>query len=320
MNIRALLWLPIILGISCSSVDRVTVNTTARVMEKGANQINHDPDWHFFKQAAPANIKMIEGLSFANPDNDKLLAMLAKSYGGYAYGVLETLNLDDALKDREKLFYKDQAIGAYTKSLNYGLKYLERKGIKKTDVFSKEAAAKLPILLEEKLDSDDKTAVFFTGQSLGGLINLQKENVLLISRIGAAKALMDWVCQRDMDFEGGACHLFYALYEASRPAMLGGNLEKGKKLFKKFIKEHPYNLLGRVSYIQYYVIPMMDEVEYAKQREALIREFSIWEKVKNAGAQDSRVENYLKRGHLNLFNAIANERFKIIEKNKDNIF
>ncbi|MBC74492.1 MAG: hypothetical protein CME64_00595 [Halobacteriovoraceae bacterium] len=320
MKIKALLWLPIFLGVSCSSVDRVAVNTTAKIMEKGSGQINYEPNWHLFKDGAPANIKMIEGLSFANPDNERLLAMLAKSYGGYAFGVLETQNLNEELVDSDNRFFKDQAISAYTKSLNYGLAYLEKKGISKEEVFSKNAAQKLPKLLESKLDPDDKTAVFFAGQSLGGLINLQKGNVLLLSRIGSAKAMMDWVCKQDMNFEGGACYLFYALYEASRPAMLGGDLEKGKRLFKKFIKDYPHNLLGRVSYIQYYIIPMMDEVEYAKQREALIREFAIWQKVKNAGAQDKRVKAYKKKAHLNLFNAIAHERFKIIENNKENIF
>ena len=320
MRFKAFLLFPIIFGVSCSSVNRVALNTTANIIEKGAAQINHEPNWHLFKDSAGANIKMIEGLSYSEPENEGLLALLTKSYGGYAYGVLETQHLNEVLGDSSNEFYKKQAISAYTKSLNYGLRYLELNGIKKEIVYSKDAAANLPNVLEEYLGEDDMSAVFFTAQSLGGLISLQKNNIPLLSRIGAVKAMMDWVCGKDMEFEAGACRLFYAIYETSRPAMLGGNLEKGKELFKEFIEKYPHNLLGRVSYLQFYVVPMMDEVEYAKQREILLREFSAWEKVMNAGVSDKATQEYEKRPHYNLFNAIAHERFKLIEKYKENIF
>ncbi|MCO4754073.1 MAG: hypothetical protein KC478_06305, partial [Bacteriovoracaceae bacterium] len=271
MKFKAFLLLPIIFGASCSTVNRVAVNTSANIIDQGAAQINHEPNWHLFKDSAGANIKMIEGMSYAQPENEKLLALLAKSYGGYAYGVLETQHLNEVLGDSANEFYKEQAISAYTKSFNYGLRYLELKGIEKETIHSRDVATELPKLLEKNLSEDDKTAVFFTAQSLGGLINLQKDNVSLIGKIGAVKAMMDWVCTQDMEFEAGACRLFYALYETSRPAMLGGDLEKGKKLFKDFIEKYPYNLLGRVAYVQFYVVPMMDEVEYAKQREILLR-------------------------------------------------
>ncbi|MEX0799551.1 MAG: hypothetical protein WD025_08900, partial [Bacteriovoracaceae bacterium] len=70
----------------------------------------------------------------------------------------------------------------------------------------------------------------------------------------------------------------------------------------------------------YYVIPMMDEVEYAKQREYLISEFEKWQQVKNAGKMDEGSSVYEKNPQFNLFNSIAHERFKIIDSNKDNIF
>lgn len=312
--------LTIIFGASCSTFNKVALNSTAGILEEGAEQVNYEPNWHFFKEAAPANIKMIEGMSFADPENTKFLGMLAKAYGGYAYGVRETQYLADDLSDSPSTFYKEQAISAYTKGLHYGLQYLEQKGVPSERVYSKDAAKDLPKLFKENLDDEDMTAVFYTAQSLGGLVNLQKNNVQLLSRIGAVKAMMDWVCGRDMEFEDGACYLFYAMYESARPAMMGGDLEKGKSIFKTHMEKYPLNLLGRISYIQFYVIPMMDEIEYASQREFLIREFKKWESVKNAGVNRDSARPYEKAAKYNLYNAIALERFKIIEKNKDNIF
>lgn len=315
-----LLGLALIVGISCASVDKMALNSTSRILENGASQVNEEPDWHFFKEAAPANIKMIEGMAYADDENPRFLGMLAKAYGGYAFGIHETLYLDDYLGDSPSEFHKQQAISSYTKGLNYGLKYLEVKGIDREEVFSKDAAKRLPKLFKEELSEKDMTAIFYTAQSLGGLINLQKNNVELISRIGAVKAMMDWVCGIDMEFEYGACHLFYAMYESARPAMLGGDLEKGKALFKKHMEMYPQNLLGRVTYLQYYVIPMMDEIEYASEREFLIRELNKWKQVKNAGVNSTGAEVYLNNPQYNLFNAIANERFNIIERHKKDIF
>lgn len=314
-----LLALPIIFGASCSSVNKIALRSTSEILEKGSQSVNREGNWHFFKASAPANIMMLEGMSFADPENARLLGMSAKAYGGYAFGVRETLYLEDLLGDSSAEFNKKQAISAYSKGFEYGLLYLEQKGIGREEVFSKDAAHSLPKRFDEVLEQEDMSAVFYTGQSLGGLINLQKDDVGMLSRIGAAKAMMDWVCERDMSFENGACLLFYALYEASRPAMLGGDLEKGKRIFQSFIKKYPQNLLGRVSYIQFYVIPMMDELEYAKEREVLIREFAKWEESlrQHANAEGNK---YKDNPQYNLFNAIAFERFKIIEKHKENIF
>lgn len=320
MGLKAILMFPIIFGVSCSSVNRIALNSTAKIMAQGADQMNHEPNWHLFQSSVPANIKMIESMSFADPENLRFLGMLAKAYGGYAFGVHETLYLDDFLADKWSGFHKDQAVSAYTKALNYGLDYFELKGIERELVFSKDAAKELPKRLDDKMDEEDLSAVFYTAQSLGGLINLQKSNMALLGSLGAVKAMMDWVCEDNMDFELGSCRLFYAVYEAGRPPMMGGDLERGKKLFLEFIEKYPLNLLGRITYIQHYVIPMMDEVEYARQREKLIKEFAEWEKVKNAGETSPGAKKYRAASRFNLFNAIARERFKIIEKRKNNIF
>lgn len=319
-NSTLLLLLTMIFGASCSSVNKLALRSTADILERGSGQIDHEADWHLFKDALAGNIKLMETMSYADPENTTLLAMLAKSYAGLAFGVRETLYLDDYLGDKDIGFSKSQTIAAYSKSFEYGLSYLKLKGVSRKDLFAKDAASKLGEKLRTTLDFEDRLAVFYTAQSLGGMINLQKDNVELISRIGAVKAMMDWVCQGYMEFENGSCYLFYGMYEASRPATLGGDLEKAKTIFKKQMKENPQNLLIRVAYLQYYVIPMIDDVEYARQRETLLKEFKRWSGARNAALTGQGVELYRKASRFNLFNAIAHERFKIIEKNKNNIF
>lgn len=319
-GLRFIFPLTIFLVASCSSVSKMAMRSTSDVLDKSSERTMREANWHLFKDGAPANILMIEGMSHVDPENKTLLAMLAKAYGGYGFAVHETLFLADRLGDKEDSFHQEQAIAAYSKGLEYGLAYLKLMGISTSAMYSKDGANYIAKEFNRKLGEEDMSAVFYTAQSLGGLINLQKYNVPLLSKIGAVKSMMDWVCEKDREFELGGCYLFYAIYEASRPSMLGGDLEKGKTLFLEYMEKYPLNLLARVSYLEFYVLPMMDEVAYAREREILARELGEWRKIKNAGVGGERSEDYKLHPEFNLYNAIADERFKIIEKNKDNIF
>src|SRR5690606_29325702 len=128
-----------------------------------------------------------------------------------------------------------------------------------------------PALLSKKLPSNKRAyeATAFFAQALGGLINMKKDDMVLVAQLPVAKGMFDWVCVEEPNINHGACDLFYGAYEAGRPKMLGGNPEKGKKIFLKAIELNPNNWLARVTYLQYYVIPMFDEDEWAAQKKVL---------------------------------------------------
>ena len=96
--------------------------------------------------------------------------------------------------------------------------------------------------------------------------------------------------------------------------MLGGKPKLGKKAFLDGFKKFPTNLLLKVAYLEYYVIPAMDESEYKKQRKIIRNEIRRSKKSFIPGAH--RAEN--KDGKL--LNAIAKRRFHIISKHEKDIF
>lgn len=315
----AILGVTIIIVSGCSMIQKVGISATGSLLSKANKELTREPDLEFFATSAPSNIQLIEGLWYTDPENEVLLQNLIKGYGGIGFAVSETNHLQYQLKGEDSSF-KSEAISHYTKALNYGLKYLELNGISKDLLMNSTKADQLTEKLIDKLDEDDKLAVFYTAQAWGGLINLQRTNMTLMGQLVNVKVLMDWVCSQDPEFEMGSCHLFYGMYEAGRPPMLGGDLEKGKAIFLKFIEKYPYHLLARIAYIQFYIIPMMDETLYNNQSEVLIREFGEWSKVLNKGRDLFEKSPYLSHSQYNLFNAVAKKRFEIIEKNKDDIF
>jgi hypothetical protein len=273
-------------------------------------------NWDFFKDSSPGNLKFMELLWEQDKKNVDLLPVLSKSYAGYSFGVAETLYLEDKLKNVEDSFWKKQAVLFYTRALDYGLLYLENKKIFKNDLLSYDEN-----LLKRKLSllgKKDVTSLLYMAQAWGSLINLQKDNVALISHVPKVKLIFDRVCEIQPDIDANACDLFYAQYEASRPKMLGGNPEKGERLFLEAIKKYPNNLLIRLSYIQHVILPSMDLDKYEKQANYLRNEFREFEDLSRDNLENN--SSYKNYSELNLFNSIARKQFSIIEKFKDKIF
>jgi len=312
----ALYLFPFFLVLTSCSLQKLALRSSTPVFEKSAIGIMGEGDWDFFKESSPGNLKFMELLWEQDKENIRLLPVLSKSYAGYSFGVPETLALEDELSGVEDSYWKKQAIAFYTRSLDYGLLYLKYKNISNQDLLtSSEEALKIKL---SNLNKNDATALLYTAQAWGSLINLQKDNVALISHVPKVKLLFDRVCELQPDIDGNSCDLFYAQYEASRPKMLGGNPEKGERLFIEAISKYPQNLLLRVNYIQYVVVPSMDLEKYEKEASFLRKEFKILEDLNRDNLED--VSPYKKFRELNLFNSIAKKRFSIIEKFKNRIF
>jgi hypothetical protein len=309
--------IPFLVGlVSCGSVQKMALRSTTPIFERSSLGIMREGNWDFFQASAPANIKFIELIWEQDQNNDALLAVLVKTYAGYAFAVHESLYFGDQLAGIEDSAAKKDAIIFYTRALDYGLLYLKHKDITVKDLLSNNEDALSKKLKE--LDEEDAMALLYTAQAWGSLINLQKDNVALVSQVSKVKALFDRVCKINPNIDHNVCDIFYAQYDASRPKMLGGNPENGEKLFLAAIKNHPQNLLIRMGYIQYFLIPSMDGEKYEKEAAVLKEEFAKWDDLNRDNLDD--VSPYRNHRDLNLYNAIAKKRFLLVEKYKSKIF
>jgi hypothetical protein len=305
------------LTVSCGTIKKWGIRSATPVFEDAGPLTTREKNWNTFRESTPANLKLTEILYLQDENNMPLLAQLVRGYAGYAYAVSETLLLQDELAGVENSPWKREAISHYTKAFDYGLTYLEKRQVKRSDVLNLDEV-KLSKKLKYELGKKDIIALLYTAQAWGSLINLQKDNVALVSQVPKVKVLFDEVCKMDPEIDNGVCDIFYAQYEASRPRMLGGNPEKAKELFAAAIQKHPMHLLMRTSYIQYSIVPAMDAEAYDKEASALRTEFAKFEDLNRDDLQDH--SPYKSVPELNLYNAIAKKRFDIFEQHKKKIF
>lgn len=303
---------------SCSVVQKVAVGTTGQIAGQASYEMEQERDWEVFYQATPGNLKFIEGLLYLEPKNEELLLASLKARAGYGFGVYETLWLDERLSAREDEIVKNSLNMNYSKAIEYGLRLLELKGVELKVLQTKLQDNKLNDYLNKNLDKNDLELVFYTAQSMGSLVNYNRSRPILVSRLPLVKGLFDWVCEKDPNFNHGACEIFYGAYEAGRPKMLGGNLEKGRAHFLKAIEKFPYNRLARVSYMIHYVIPTFDNKEFVNQKDILEESFEELDELYIWNPDSNRLGEELKKAAL--FNAIAKKQFEIIVANEDEIF
>lgn len=306
----------------CGGVQKMAVGTTAGLLFDAAYEMETEPDWDHLKDGIGPNLKMIEGLYHLSPEDDDLLVALVKGYTAYAFAIHETEALADQMAGKTNSKSLEKAQHFYSRAIQYGIEYFKEEGIEWDELMkSTRAEGGVPALLASELPTNQRAfeAAAFFGQALGGLINLKKDDMVLVAQLPIAKGMFDWVCKEDPNINHGACDLFYGAYEAGRPRMLGGNPDKGREIFLKAIEKNPSNWLARVTYLQYYVIPMTEEDDWNEQKKVLNQalktnaEDLVWRPGREKDSAFTQKE-------IRAFQAVALKRWEIIRKYEKDLF
>ena len=304
---------------SCSLINKIALRTTADVIKSGSDESMTEGNWSNFKQATPANLKLLEGLWFADQKNKTLLTLLIKGHSAYAFAISETEALPGILLDEPNEELVNQTILYYEKAIYYGEKYLALSGIESSEFWNAAFPSKLAPVFENKFDSDDYVALLYLGQAIGSSINLQRDNIVKMSYMNHAFKTIEWVCAKDPELEFGSCGLFSAVLTASVPSILGGSQTKAKAQFQQMMIKMPYNLLVHLSFIQYHLIPMMEEDEFKQEIKKLSKKLDSWYALQKGIRKESN-QIYQKHREANLYNAIAKKRFKLIKNIEKELF
>lgn len=214
MRKGALLALVPLLG-ACS-MDRMALKSTSSLLVRGRSAVLDEPDWQHAREAMPAQLALIESLLVSEPGDRSLRRLAAEGFGGGAF-----LFLEDAEPARAKGYYlrgRDHALAALAARPRLaGLAALPQEEFEK----ALKSAAK-----------DDVADVFWAAFSWAGWINLSKDDAAALAELPKAAALMTRSWELDPAFQFGGADLFFGVYYASRPPLLGGSPAKAKTHFE----------------------------------------------------------------------------------------
>lgn len=228
---------------ACGSIDRYAVRTTASMLERGRKTALEEPDYQLGRDAVASQLKLIEAMLVTDPGNIALRRLVAEGFGGYAF-----LFVEDAEPERAKGLYlrgRDHALAALgEKSVFKGLKDKSIEDLEKALKWAKK---------------EDVPDLFWAGFGWGGFVNLSKDDSAALADLPKVVLLMKRVYELDPSFHFGGADLFFGVYYASRPPMLGGDTAKAKTHFEwahKITRGH--YLMTHVLNARWYAVATQD--------------------------------------------------------------
>jgi hypothetical protein len=232
---------------ACSAVDHVAVRSTADVLELGRSASLDEPDYQLAREAYPAQLKLLETLIAADPENPGLRRLAAEGFGGAAF-----LFLEDSEPARAKGLYlrgRDHALAALAEKSAF-------RGLASKNLDDFNAALR-------KATIDDAPDLFWAGFGWAGFVNLSKDDAAALADLPKVVALMRRVAELDPGYHFDGADLFLGVYYASRPRLLGGDPAKAKAAFERAHKATKGEyLMTHVLNARWYAVAVQDRELY----------------------------------------------------------
>lgn len=308
---------------SCSSMNKWGVDSTSNVLYDLSSSVSSQTNFDFVREGMGANLFLIEGLSANSPKNENLLAALTKGFASYAFIVNETELMEEKLKNFTADEIKRQTILNYSKSISYGLKYLEQNGINYKDlVFKMYDRYGIYGIFEEKLNYRDKKdieVVFYTAQSLTKLAILRPEDQVLKEELLITKEMFDWVCQKEPSFEYGMCDLYYANIVLNDLERNPDKIKEAKSIYNRAMENHPHNWMIQMSFLEKFINTSSQDEDFIMHMKKMEIQAEEYKKQFVFEPQKDNSKSWIQESNLRIYQALAVKRFEILQKYKKQI-
>lgn len=270
------------------SLQRMALDQTAGILKETMPAFERDWDFELVADALPANIKMLEGFLRAGPDNRTLVLLTAQAYTSYALVVLEDRmeQAEDMSPAQTRLALRARTM--YLRGHRYGLRLLDLRHPGMAEAAKRGVKALEPFL--ERCDAEDVPGLFWAGMPLAGAINVSRDDVTMIARMPAAKALIARQLELDETYYHAGGHMIFGALYGSVGKMLGGDPKKARQHFDKALKMTKRRfLLVQAMYARTLAVQLQDEALFKKLCDEVLRaDLSIYPEQKLANVAAKR--------------------------------
>jgi len=228
---------------ACLPIKKVTVGTTAMLLEGVARSSYRQSDLRMIREGMPAYLMLMDGMIEAWPNNEQLLLAAAQTYSSFA-----SIFVEDQDKEYAKLLFG--------RGRNYALRSLERRGLKEP----------LQSHFEDfkeglkGLGKRDVPYLFWGATCWANWIRMNLDSMEALAELPRVEWMMQRVLEIDEGFYYGGPHLFMGIWLASRPKIAGGDLKKAQGHFLKALDlGHGKFLMAYVYYANYFARQALDK-------------------------------------------------------------
>ena len=204
----------------------MVINSSFVMVEESMASFFEETDTVLAAQAAPANLKLIEGMARGNPRNLDIQMAASQLIAMYAFGFLEDCCTDEDEQD----IANERARHLYLRAREYAVRVLDDhedfSAIMEMDLQSFEIAL-------QNYDEDHIDPLFWTALSWGLYINLSRHDVAAVADMSKVAALARRVIQLDPTHFYGGAHMFLMVFHGTLGPALGGNPDEAKAEYER---------------------------------------------------------------------------------------
>ncbi|MBV8062825.1 MAG: hypothetical protein JOY51_04470 [Nevskia sp.] len=219
--------MPLALSGCSGFIKGTALEGTTLIIQDAQTAFFAEADYDLARDAAPSNLKLIEGLLIGAPDDDRLLLAASQNFGGYAFGFVEQVQTP-AFTGNEPWAKRCRIL--YKRGMEYSMRMLNRdewfvKTYKKDmDGFSN--------ILKNMPDSN-LPALFWAAYNWANYINVSKSDPEAIADLAWVEQMMRRAQEIDPTYYHGGPNLFYIAYYGGRSQLLGGDPDKARIAYQK---------------------------------------------------------------------------------------
>lgn len=225
--------LALILLNGCSIRKMALTGFTSTLSSQTGDVFTSDDDPELIGDALPFTIKLYESLARKDSTNAELLLATGKLFCLYAQGyvLFEADTLADSLKTAKKAAGK-RAKKLFLRGKDYILKGLD---LRHPGIYNALSGRSSDSALA--ITGINDTAYLYWGSvAWTGAILSDRSDLALAMSLKKAVSLMQKVFSLDSSYSDGAVYEFMAIYYASAPKAMGGDVEKSEEFFEKAIE------------------------------------------------------------------------------------
>jgi predicted anti-sigma-YlaC factor YlaD len=207
------------------------LNRMADSLSAAASAYSRDDDPEFVRVGAPATLKMVEMLLERQPAHQGLLITACSGFTQYAHAFLEVeseiVGASDAQSGAE---LRARAARMYARARGYCLRSLGVTHGRLADGLVRDPRNALSLL--DRTARSDVPALYWTGASWAGELGLSQDQLVRLSELAVARAVLERALALDEGWQDGALHETMIALEGL-PAVLGGSAARARKHFER---------------------------------------------------------------------------------------
>ena len=286
----------VLTSVASCSPRKVMINELVGMLEVGLPAMEQEDDLNLLAGSIPAHIKLLETVLASDPRNPRLLNLLARLYGAYAFALLESEwearqlgapSVVDTGIGENRL--ADAVARYYQTGARYALRSLE--------VRHPQAQTQLNHLSQSadfihSLGQRDVPALFWYGFNLGGVVRHRLDSVEAMAKAHLVEKAMMRVIELDPSYDRGNAYLVLMVYHASRPRMLGGDPDKARQYYRLYRETGGATAsLGDIFFARYILVRQQEKKAFEKRLSSVpqasdaMHSFSLLDRVAAVRAQ-----------------------------------